>query len=70
MTLWNRVMEAKVILATWREILSPTSVTKDTDSLEMQVGHVSLMENGQGFSLAVMVCSMLHCNFDLLKLRW
>ena len=70
MTLWHRVMEAKVILATWWEILSPTSVTKDTGSLEMQVGHVSLMENGQGFSLAVMVCSMLHCKFNLLKLRW
>ena len=63
MILWHHVMEANYILATWREILSPTSVTKDTGSLEMKTGHVSLMENGQGLSLTVMVCSMLHFNF-------
>jgi len=62
MILWHQVMEATYILATWREILSPTSVTKDTSSLEMQMEHVSLMENGQGFSLGVMVSSILHCN--------
>ena len=63
MILWHHVMETNYILATWREILSPTFVTKDTSFLEMKIGHVSLMENGQGLSLAVMVCSMLHFNF-------
>ena len=67
MILWHQVMEANYILATWREILSPISVTKDTGSLGMKTGHVSLMENGQGFSLGVMVCSMLHCNFKSTK---
>ena len=50
------LMEAKSVMGTPRESQSFTSVTRDTTSLEMQTGLVSLMDRGQGFSQSVFVC--------------
>ena len=55
-------METELTQVTWKETRSPTSVTVGTISLEMQPGHVSLMDSGQGLSQSVIVCSMLQCN--------
>ena len=56
------LMDTKLALVTWREAWSPTSVTEDSICLEMQPGHVYLMDSGQGFSQSVIVRSMLQCN--------
>ena len=50
------LMEAKSVMGTQRATQSFTSVKKDTISLEMQTGLVSLMDRGQGFSQSVFVC--------------
>ena len=55
MTLRLLIMEKRSVLVTWRETQSLTPVTMDSSSLEMQTGHVSLMDSGQGLSQSVIV---------------